>query len=139
MEECIMRRIVARVILAAALLSLLIGPAVAQSPVPPNLHERFQAFDKNQDGLIDRAEFQVWMVDAFYQRDKAHKGYLAYDDVKDVMSAEKFKIYDRSGDGKIILREFLNATFQDFAAADTAQRGALTVEEIETYIKRGDK
>jgi hypothetical protein len=139
MEGRIMRCIVRCFILAAALFAFLAGPALAQSPVPPNLHERFQAFDKNQDGLIDRAEFHAWMVDSFYQRDKTHKGYLVYDDVKDVMSAEKFKIYDRSGDGKIILREFLNATFQDFAAADTAQRGALTVEEIETYIKRGDK
>ncbi len=134
-----MRLIVRYSTLAIALLALLAGPALAQTPAPPDLKERFQAFDKNQDGLIDRAEFQVWMVDVFYQRDKTHKGYLVYDDLKDVMSAEKFKAYDRNGDGKLILREFLNATFQDFAAADTSQRGALTLEEIDVYIKRNAK
>ncbi len=122
-----------------AVLALLAGPVAAQPQVPANLKARFQEFDKNQDGLIDRAEFQAWMVDVFFQRDKTHKGYLVYADVQDVMSPAKFKTYDRSGDGKIILREFLNATFQDFAAADTAARGALTVEEIEAYIKQGSK
>jgi hypothetical protein len=134
-----MRFIVRCSILVVALTALLAGPVMAQSPVPPNLKERFQAFDKNGDGLIDRAEFQAWMVDVFYQRDKTHKGFLVYDDVKDVMSADKFKSYDRSGDGKLILREFLNATFQDFATADKVQRGALTIEEIEAYIKRGNQ
>ena len=134
-----MQRIVGGCLVIVAVCAVLLGSAAAQSPVPPDLKERFQAFDKNDDGLIDRAEFQTWMVDVFYQRDKAHKGYLVYDDLKDVMSAEKFKSYDRSGDGKLILREFLNATFQDFAAADTARRGALTVEEIDIYIKRNGK
>jgi len=134
-----MRLIVRCSIWAVALMALLAGPAMAQSPVPADLKERFEAFDKNKDGLIDRGEFQGWMLDVFYQRDKTHKGFLAYDDLKDVMSLEKFKTYDRSGDGKLILREFLNATFQDFAAADTAQRGALTLEEIDIYIKRNAK
>ena len=134
-----MRFIVRYSMLAIAAIALLACPVLAQSPAPPDLKERFQAFDRNGDGLIDRGEFQAWMLDVFYQRDKTHKGYLVYDDLKDVMSAEKFKSYDRSGDGKLILREFLNATFQDFAAADTAQRGALTVEEIDIYIKRNAK
>jgi len=134
-----MKHVVIGCALVVAACAILFGPAAAQSPVPPNLKERFEAFDKNKDGLIDRAEFQAWMVDVFYQRDTTHKGYLVYGDLKDVMSPDKFKSYDRSGDGKLLLREFLNATFQDFAAADTAHRGALTVEEIEVYVKRTNK
>ena len=57
MEGCLMRRIGRYTILALALSGLLAGPAWAQSPVPPPLKERFDAFDKNHDGLIDRGEF----------------------------------------------------------------------------------
>jgi len=135
MEGGTMRFIVSCSVLAAAVLALLTGSAVAQAPVPPNLKERFAAFDKNKDGVIDRAEFQAWMTDVFYQEDRGHKGHLTHEDVAAVMSLEKFKAHDPSGDGTITLREFINALFQDFAAADTTQRGALTLEEIAAYTR----
>jgi hypothetical protein len=42
----------------------------------------FRAHDGNGDGRIDRAEFQEWMVDVFFQRDQGRKGYLTIGDVQ---------------------------------------------------------
>ncbi len=134
-----MKDLLLRVLVFTSVLVCLTGSAFAQAPVKPDWKERFQAHDKNKDGKIDRAEFQEWMVDAFFQRDANHKGYLVLEDVKDVMSAEKFKAYDKSGDGKLLLREFLNAVFLDFEAIDVNKDGALTIEEIDIYIKRTGK
>lgn len=122
-----------------AVLLCLGGSVLAQDPVKSDWKERFRAFDKNHDGKIDRAEFQEWMLDAFFQRDSNHKGYLVLEDVKDVMSAEKFKSYDKRGDGKLRLQEFLNAAFQDFEMMDVGKNGMLTIEEIDSYIKRTRK
>ena len=58
------------------------------------------------------------MVEAFVAKDSTHKGYLVFEDVKDVMTPETFKKYDKTGDGKLRLKEFLNVVFLDFQAAD---------------------
>ncbi len=115
------------------------GSTLAQIPANQDWKERFHAHDKNGDGKIDRAEFQEWMVDVFFHRDKNRKGYLVFEDVQDVMSAKIFKASNKNGDGKLTLQEFLNAVFQDFEAADVNKKGALTMEEFEVYIKRTGK
>ena len=138
-EEDPMKYVLFKVPVVAAVLILLAGLAFAQAPLKPDWKEGFKAHDKNNDGKIDRAEFQEWMVDVFFQRDSNHKGYLVFEDVKDVMSPETFKTYDKRGDGKLWLPEFLNAVFLDFEAIDVNKDGALTMEEIEIYIKRTGK
>jgi Ca2+-binding EF-hand superfamily protein len=95
--------------------------------------------DRNSDGRIDRAEFHDWMVEAFYRRDQARKGYLVVEDVKGVMSPDRFAAANRKRDGRLSLPEFLNAVFQDFEAADLDKDGRLTMEEIEAYIGRPAK
>jgi len=132
-----MKHTLFRASIFVAVLICLGGAVLAQAPGKPNWRERFRTFDKNGDGKIDRGEFQNWMEDVFFQRDSNHKGYLVYDDVKDVMSAEKFKSYDRGGEGKVRLQEFLNAAFQDFDRIDVHKNGTLSMEEIEIYIQRG--
>ncbi len=134
-----MNRVILIVLVFTAVFICLGGSAFAQVPAKPDWKERFQAHDRNGDGKIDRAEFQQWMVDSFFQRDSNHKGYLVFDDVKDVMSQEKFKSYDKSGDGKLWLQEYLNAVFQDFERADANKDGMLTMEEIDNYVKRSAK
>jgi len=134
-----MKYILFRATVFTAVLLCLVGSVFAQSPVKLDWKERFRAFDKNRDGKIDRAEFQEWMEDSFFLRDTNHKGYLVFDDVKDVMSAEKFKSYDKGGDGKLRLQEFLNAAFQDFELMDVNKDGMLTIEEIDNYIKQTRK
>jgi len=135
-----MNRTLRRMLILVAVCVCLATPTAAQQPsAKPDWKEGFKAHDTNRDGRIDRAEFHEWMVDVFFMRDNGHKGYLVYEDVKDVMTPENFKAHDLNGNGKITLPEFLNATFQDFAAADVRGNGALTMEEIQAYISRPNK
>ena len=135
------KRPIVLIVAAAVTLAFLGTLALAQTPIQGqgDWKGSFHAHDSNKDGRIDRAEFQEWMIDVFYFRDKDHKGYLVLEDVRGVMNAETLKAINRKGDGKLSLQEFLNATFQDFAAADVNQNGSLTTEEIEAYIKKAGK
>ena len=135
------KRSVALVVAFVLTLGLLGSLALAQTAIQaqPDWKARFASYDRNKDGRIDRAEFQEWMTDVFYLRDKDHKGYLVLEDVRGVMAPETLKAINRKGDGKLSLQEFLNATFQDFAAIDVNQDGSVTMEEIEGYIKKAGK
>ena len=134
-----MKHVLFRILVLAIVLACLVGPVLAQAPEKPDWKEGFRTHDKNDDAKIDRAEFQEWMVDAFFHKDINHKGYLVFDDVSDLISSEAFKNRDKNGDGKLTLEEFLNAIFQDFAQADVNQNGAVTVEELDAYVKRPGK
>jgi Ca2+-binding EF-hand superfamily protein len=132
-----MRRLFGRAVLIGVLGSLLAGSLVqAQTTLRPDWKERFRAHDTNGDGRIDRAEFQEWMVDVFFQRDQGRKGYLALDDVRGSMTPEVFKAMSQRGDGKLWLPEFLNALFEDFRAIDTEHVGSITIEQIDAYVRR---
>jgi Ca2+-binding EF-hand superfamily protein len=133
-----MRRILFGTLIVAAAVACLAGPVSAQVS-PPDWKEGFRVHDKNGDSRIDRAEFQNWVVDGFYFRDKGHKGYLVQTDLQGAASSEVFKAINRKGDGKLTMNEYLNALFQDFAAIDTNQNGAITMQEIEVYIKQARK
>ncbi len=117
------------------------GLAFAQTPIQgqPDWKARFRTYDRNKDGQIDRGEFQEWMIEVFYFRDKNSKGYLVFEDVRGVMAPETLKAINRKGDGKLTQQEFLNAVFLDFDAADVNRNGVLTMEEIEVYIRRSGK
>ena len=130
-----MRRILVTALLVAAAVACLAGPVPAQVSAP-DWKEGFRAHDKNGDNRIDRAEFQNWVVEGFYFRDKGHKGYLVQTDLQGAASPEVFKAINRKGDGKLTMNEYLNALFQDFAAIDTNQNGAITMQEVEVYIKQ---
>lgn len=138
-----MKRLLFRALVPAGIWACSVSLALAQTPVhtapKSDWKEGFRGHDKNQDGKIDRAEFQEWVVDVFFFRDTGHKGYLVFGDVQDVMSAEKFKAADRNANGRLTLQEYLNALFRDFAAMDVNQNGAITVEEIATYITTAKK
>jgi Ca2+-binding EF-hand superfamily protein len=110
--------------------------AEAQTTLRPDWQERFRAHDANRDGRIDRAEFQEWMVDVFFQRDQGRKGYLTLDDVLGSMTPEVFRAMSQRGDGKLWLPEFLNALFEDFRAIDTERVGSITAEQIDAYVRR---
>lgn len=129
-----MRRMLCAVLIVAAALAFLPVSVGAQTPTP-NWREGFRAHDKNGDGRLDRSEFQNWVVDGFYFRDKGHKGYLVQEDLQGY-SPERFKAMNRKGDGKLTLAEALNALFQDFAAIDVDQNGTITMEQIEAYVQK---
>jgi Ca2+-binding EF-hand superfamily protein len=130
-----MGRFLVAALIAAAALACLVSAVLAQIPAS-DWKEGFRAHDKNGDGLIDRAEFQDWIVEGFYFRDKGHKGYLVQADLQGAASPEVFKAINRKGDGKLTMKEYLNALFQDFAAIDVNQNGAITMQEVEVYIKQ---
>jgi Ca2+-binding EF-hand superfamily protein len=122
---------------SATLVSVLAGGlAVAQMNPRADWKEQFHAHDLNGDGRLDRAEFQEWMVDVFFERDQGKKGYLSVDDVRGAMTPEVFNAMNRNGNGKLSLSEFLNALFLDFQAIDTDRDGSITIEQIEAYIKQ---
>jgi Ca2+-binding EF-hand superfamily protein len=124
------------VVTVIVICSLAGGLAAAQTAPPPDWRERFRAHDRNGDGRIDRAEFQEWMVDAFFQRDQGRKGYLTIEDVRGVMTPEIFRALSQRGDGKLWLPEYLNALFQDFQAMDTGREGSVTMEEVDAYVRQ---
>ena len=125
------------IIAAALAIVLSAGQALPQAAPQVDWRQRFRAYDTNGDGRIDREEFQRWMTEGFYFRDKERKGYLTADDLRDVMAPETVKALSASTGGKLTLPEYLNAAFQDFAAADVNKDGALTMEEIDQYLHRG--
>jgi Ca2+-binding EF-hand superfamily protein len=123
-------------VLTATLACSLASVTVAAQTTPqPYWKERFRVFDQKGDGHIDRAEFQEWMVDVFFQRDSGKKGYLTQEDVQGVVTPEVFKALSLKGDGKLWLPDFLNALFRDFDAMDTDHVGSITMEQIEAYIR----
>jgi Ca2+-binding EF-hand superfamily protein len=133
-----MGRFFVTALIVAATLACLFGPVLAQVTAP-DWKEGFRAHDKNGDKRIDRAEFQEWVVEGFYFRDKGHKGYLVQADLEGLASPEVFRALNRKGDGKLTMSEYLNALFQDFVAIDVDRNGSITVEEIEVYIKQAKK
>jgi hypothetical protein len=69
-----MRSLLRQLVLFAVLGCSVAGAVVeAQTTPPPDWRDRFRAHDLNGDGRIDRAEFQEWMVDAFFQRDRGRR------------------------------------------------------------------
>ena len=101
-----MRNLLRRLLLTVVLICSVAGAVgEAQMTPTPDWKDRFRAHDRNGDGRIDRAEFQEWMVDAFFQRDRGRKGYLVLADVQGAMTPEVFRALSRKGDGKLWLPE----------------------------------
>ena len=71
-----MKRLVFGTLVHVTILACLVAPVLAQAPAKPDWKEGFRTHDRNGDERIDRAEFQEWMVDAFFHKDTNHRGYL---------------------------------------------------------------
>ena len=134
-----MKRVLYHALFLTIIFACLAGTALAQTSEKPEWTTCFKAHDRNSDGKIDRGEYKEWMTEVFFHRDRNHKGYLVFEDVRDVMSPETFKAADANGEGKLTLQEFLGAVSQDFDAADLNKDGVLTEEEMDAYVKRPGK
>ena len=86
--------------------------------------KRFNRFDKNKDGTINRNEMLSTRVKAFQKLDTNHDNLLSFEEWA-VKTANRFKEIDRNGDG-IITREELNAYYgmQDAKKAERAHEKA---------------
>ncbi len=119
---------------------LIDGAALAQAPSQAtNWQQRFRTYDVDKNGCVDQREFQQWMTEAFYFRDKDRKGYLTADDLRGVMAPQTLATLTGSTGGKLTLPEFLAAAAKDFAAADVNKNGCLTMQEIEAYTHLAGK
>jgi hypothetical protein len=90
----------------------------------------FQETDTNQDGVIDRAEFQERLTWIFYKADLDKNGYLDVTEQKKLVFPEDFATDDRDHDGRVSLREFLRIRFIDYDKADTDRDGVLSLDEV---------
>ena len=90
------------------------------------------AVDKNDDGVIDRGEFHVLIIEIYYLADDDKDGTLTSAELKEVKPGV-FEAADANDDDKLTLREYENARFGDYEAADTNDDGVLSLPEAETF------
>lgn len=86
--------------------------------------------DRNKDGVIDRGEFHVRMVEVFYHADTDRDGLLVLPELERIDEAMVYRPADRDGDGKLTLSEYVDHRFEGFDAADTNDDGVLSVSEV---------
>jgi len=104
------------------------GPALpnAVKKVASKEEKRFNRYDRNRDGTINRNEMLSTRVKAFQKLDMNHDNLLSFEEWA-VKTANRFKEIDRNGDG-ILSRAELNS---HYAAQDAkkAERDKLKVEQ----------
>jgi len=107
--------------IAAAGLLALSGAALAQDITTAHL----DAIDANDDGSVDAAEFDTYMVAAFKTIDKNGDGYVTLVEVEGYMTPEQFAAANVNGDDGLSESEFSTAARADFAKADLDSDGTL--------------
>jgi hypothetical protein len=90
------------------------------------------AVDKNDDGVIDRGEFQILIIEIYYLADDDKDGTLTQKELEEVEPGV-FEAADANEDDKLTLREYENARFGDYEAADTDDDGVVSLPEAETF------
>ena len=90
------------------------------------------AVDKNDDGVIDRGEFQILIIETYYLADDDKDGTLTEKELEEVEPGV-FEAADADEDDKLTLREYENARFGDYEAADTDEDGVVSLPEAETF------
>lgn len=102
------------------------GPALptAVKKTMSKEEKRFNRYDRNRDGTINRNEMLSTRVKAFQKLDANHDNLLSFEEWA-VKTANRFKEIDRNGDG-IITRDELNAYYaaQDARKAERDARKA---------------
>lgn len=123
------RRVIAAAPAAFALLFAVgaAGPVRAQQAVGA-----VELADRNDDGAVDRREFEVRMVDVFFMLDADKDGGLVPAELPR-LSAEAFRRADKDGDGRLELPEFQEARAADFERADSDDDGMLNPVEAAAY------
>jgi hypothetical protein len=90
--------------------------------------------DRNDDGVIDRGEFRVWVIEIYYLADDDKDGTLTRKELEEEPGV--FDAADANRDDKVTLREFENAHFGDFEAADTNDDGVVSLSEHESFNEK---
>ena len=118
-------------------LSLTLGVTVLPAAVRADQHlddeaAAHDAVDKNDDGVIDRGEFQILIIEIYYLADDDKDGTLTEKELEEVEPGV-FEAADANEDDKLTLREYENARFGDYEAADANDDGVVSLPEAETF------
>ena len=125
-------------LVALTIVWLSTGLVFAQSPAPAEPQDpqkNFHVTDTNDDGAVDRQEYQRRIVDVFYFADKNKDGIVVIEELQaiEAVDAKKFKAADKNGDKKLTADEFAEVRMLDFEEADVDKNGTLTVTEVEAW------
>lgn len=131
------RRATVGLALAAALVLGAAAGRAAELEKRYDPHGAFAETDANNDGSVDRGEFQARIVEIFYFADTDKNGFLSPEEQKRLVFPEDFTEDDKDADGRISLREFLRVRFAEFDAVDTDHDGMLSLDEVvAAYAKK---
>jgi Ca2+-binding EF-hand superfamily protein len=127
-----------RIITAAALLTLISTPSLAQ--MRAGGEGMFDKADANGDGSITREEFRAGRVEQFGRFDRNGDGYLDSNDIPKRVLARRQQNggggemlsgqFDANGDGKVGKEEFINGPTLIFDRADADGNDVLDSKEL---------
>lgn len=127
-----------RMFAAAALLSLLSAPSMAQM-MRQGGEGLFERADANNDGSVTREEFIATRGQQFAKFDRNSDGYLDSNDVPKRLAERRKQNgggemhggqFDTDGDGKVSKEEFINGPTLIFDRADTDKNNVLDAKEL---------
>ena len=99
---------------------------------PADTAAAHDAADSNDDGVVDRVEFNVLLIDTYYSADGDKDGKVKRAELEK-LEPGVFDAADANDDGSLTLREYQNARRRDFEAADKDNDGGITLPEAEAY------
>lgn len=116
--------------LSLALSFALVLPAAAQV-VPDPAPQRFEAADTNDDGKVDRAEYDGFVVELALLYDANHDGRINREEVNENLAHNpaRFDEVDKNHDQYVNVKELQAYTDSDFAAMDANGDGAIDRDE----------
>ena len=118
--------------LSIALLLALAVPTAAQV-TPDPAPERFDAADTNDDGKVDRTEYDGFVAELVLLYDTDRDGKISRDEAATARDPTKFDAIDGNRDGYLAHGEVDGYTDNDFAAMDDNSDGAIDREEAKRH------
>ena len=128
-----------RMLITAAVLSLLGAPAIAQM-MRQGGEGMFERADANNDGSVTKEEFAAARGGQFAKFDRNSDGYIDSSDVPKRMAQRRNQNgsggemlggqFDANGDGKVSKQEFINGPTLIFDRADADKNGVLDAKEL---------
>jgi Ca2+-binding EF-hand superfamily protein len=117
-------------VLAAVFLSAADAARAEEAQQKYDPRAAFAETDTNHDGIVDRQEFDVRIVEVFYRADVNKDGFLSAEEIARLTFPDDMKNADSNGDGRISLHEFERVRELDFETADRNKDGVLSVDEV---------
>jgi hypothetical protein len=105
-------------------------PAAAQVAAAP-APDRFDAADSNDDGKVDRTEYDGFVAELVLLYDNDRDGRLSRTEVAGARDPSKFDTIDADRDGYITLQEIDAYSDSDFAVLDANRDGAVDRTEAQ--------